>query len=97
MEEKFEIPFTQYLLPDGRKSRTTMETNREVYAKAQRILSAGLVFEIEVLRTGDVSATIVDPIEEIDVDITVGRNDHTLADNISEMIMRFKVPEKDVH
>jgi len=87
---KHNIPFTEYVLPHGRQKTTYFQTdNDEVFAKAQQIIDAGYVFEIETLRTGEVSATIVDPVEEMDAAITVMPNDIHANAQIAAMIMKF--------
>jgi len=51
------IPFTQYLLPDGRTAHVEIERSPEVEAQAERFLALGGHFDAEVLRTGEVSFT----------------------------------------
>lgn len=51
------VPFTQYLLPDGRKRSTSIEMPPEIEALAKEIIGAGAHFDIEVLQTGVVSMT----------------------------------------
>lgn len=54
----FEIPFTQYLLPDGRKRAVKWEcTSHEQEIKARALLDAGAIFECEMLQIGNVSLT----------------------------------------
>lgn len=48
------IPFTQWLLPDGRPRRVTIDRAPEVEAKAREMMAVGLSLEAEVLRTGEV-------------------------------------------
>lgn len=55
----FEIPFTQYLLPDGRKRPVRWEcTSHEQEVKARALLDAKARFECEMLQTGQVSLTV---------------------------------------
>jgi hypothetical protein len=49
------IPFTQYLLPNGRRERVTIDRPPEIEALAQKALDAGVRFEAEILTTGQVS------------------------------------------
>ena len=49
------IPFTQYLLPDGEKRQVSVERSTEIEALAHKVRLIGGRFEIELLRTGDVS------------------------------------------
>lgn len=52
------IPFTQYLLPDGRQRSIKWDcTTREQEIKAQALIDAGAVFEAEMLQTRDISLT----------------------------------------
>lgn len=52
------IPFTQYLMPDGRKRPVTWEaTSHEQEIKAQALLDAKAYFECEMLQTRDISLT----------------------------------------
>lgn len=48
------IAFTQFMLPMGKRVRTTFEASREVEALADELIAAGYRFECEVLRTGHV-------------------------------------------
>ena len=49
------VPFTQFLRPDGRKQSVTIERPPEIAEAAQALIARGCRFEIEVLRTGEVS------------------------------------------
>lgn len=87
-----EIPFTQYLLPDGRKRETGIDRPDEVAAKAQRIIDAGHRFEAEVLTTGDVSLTIHNIADEEDVAIKVVPNGPGVGEAVDELVKSFEVP-----
>lgn len=55
----FEIPFTQYILPNGAPRPITWRcTSEDQAAKAQEIVAKGGIFEAEVLQTGVVSFTV---------------------------------------
>lgn len=54
------IPFTQYTLPDGKKSEVSIDRPPEIYDRAMAIIAAGFHFECEKLRTGQSSLTIGD-------------------------------------
>jgi hypothetical protein len=84
-----DVPFTQYVPPNGRREPVVFETDDAHAEKAQAIRDRGFDFEIEVLRTGDVSATIADPILEEDVEIVVAKNGPPIASGIEAMIDRF--------
>jgi hypothetical protein len=82
------IPFTQYMMPDGRRVPQWCDVEPEVAAKAGKIIARGFVFECEVLRTGDVSLTITDP-GEGDLDIRVVPNGPAVPDAVKSLVMEF--------
>ena len=47
------VPFTQYLLPDGRKRPNVIDLPDELAAPVKALLEAGCVFEVEILSAGD--------------------------------------------
>lgn len=51
------IPFTQYLLPDGRTRQESIERPVEVETVARSFIAAGGCFEAEMLGDGQVSLT----------------------------------------
>jgi len=53
------ITFTQYLLPNGEKRPVSIVRPEEIEALAEKVRSIGARFEIECLRTGDVSLECV--------------------------------------
>lgn len=61
------IPFTQYLLPDGRTRTVEVDRPTPVELAAEKIIAAGWKFESEILTTGEVSLTVHDPVNEVDV------------------------------
>ena len=83
----YEIEFTQYLLPDGRKVPTFFQTeDKEIYDKAQAIITAGYRFECEILRNGVCSFTITD---ERDEAIELAPNGPAVVDAINKLILEF--------
>lgn len=65
-----DIPFTQYLLPDGRKFNITIGIDDpDRTTKAQSIIDAGGKFEVEVLTTGEVSLTVAYDDDDIAIEI----------------------------
>lgn len=65
------IPFTQFLMPDGRTRGVTIDRPAEIEAQAQKIIAAGHRFEIEMLTTGEVSMEIVRDITDPDIDDSI--------------------------
>jgi hypothetical protein len=53
-----DVPFTQYLRPDGRRRKVCIERAPDVAAQAQRLINAGYHFDIEELMNGTVSMTV---------------------------------------
>jgi hypothetical protein len=51
------IPFTQYLMPDGRKREATFESDEETEKIASKLIKRGYWFDVEVLSTGLISMT----------------------------------------
>ena len=49
------IPFTQFMLPDGKRRQTVIDMPQEIEDKALKLIEAGYRFEIEVLTTGEIS------------------------------------------
>jgi hypothetical protein len=52
------IPFTQFLLPDGRRREVTFDCDSKYDKKVQSILDSGATFECEILGMGNVSLTV---------------------------------------
>lgn len=65
-----DIPFTQYMRPDGRKVEQFAPMPEGYEEKVKAILAAGLKFEAEVLTTGTVSLTISNGEEDIAIELS---------------------------
>lgn len=84
----YEIPFTRFDLPDGRRSKDTMFTDDpDVWAAYLRISHNGCRMTVEILSTGMISAAIEHP--EGDYDILVHPNGPGLPEATGEMMKRF--------
>ena len=85
------IPFTQYHLPDGRRSVEEFPCSSEpIQHLADRIIAAGGRFEAEILSTGHISLTCVarlDADEELDIAIILCRNEHGFVARAVEMLV----------
>ena len=64
-ELEFNVPFTQYLRPDGRKRRVEITVQGDQALGAKKILDNGLVFEIEELTTLEISMTLSNGEEDV--------------------------------
>jgi len=82
------IPFTQYLLTDGRKRSTFIGVRMDIADRAQAMIARGLTFECELLTTGEASFTITDP-EKGDLDIRVVPNGPGVRETVEEMVRGF--------
>jgi hypothetical protein len=89
-----DIPFTQYLRPDGRINPVTIDVSDEVHAKAMRIIAAGYRFECEHLTPGYASLTIFDPEDEVDVAIEVVPNGPEVPEAVNRMVLGFKLEDR---
>ena len=84
------IPFTQYLLPDGRRIPTEIDRPTEIEAIAQRFIASGGRYESEILRTGQVSLTAVKRWhgEEQDVAIVLCENESGKIGEATDKLVR---------
>jgi hypothetical protein len=55
------IQFTQFLRPDGRQQKVGIDRPRPIEESALWLFENGCNFEIEVLRTGEVSIEVLSP------------------------------------
>ena len=81
------IPFTQYLRPNGRTTEVSIDRPSEISDLAQRIIDAGFRFECEELTTGHASLTIAGP--EGDEDIELVMNGPGIPDAVDNLVRRF--------
>ena len=51
------IPFTRYVRPDGDPRPGSFDVPEPVERMAERLIEAGVLFDVEVLQTGEVSMT----------------------------------------
>jgi len=81
------IPFTQYILPDGRKKATECDVPQGIAEMANAILAQGHYrFECEILTTGEVSLTTFDTENEIDIAIEICPNGPQVPRAVANMI-----------
>lgn len=87
-----DIPFTQYLMPNGRQEAVVIDRPAPIAEKAQAIIAKGFRFECEMLSDmRSVSLTITDP-DEGDLEIEVVPNGPEVPVAIDRMIERFRMP-----
>lgn len=85
--QELNIPFTQYLLPSGRKVAISIERSKDIYDKAVDIIKAGYRFEIEMLTNGLIHMTITDNDDDQDCEIVNNGPEVPIA--VDRMIIRF--------
>ncbi len=84
------IPFTQYLLPHGRKRAEYIDRPTEIEALADAFIKRGGWFECEILTTGHVSLTacaIVDD-EPQDIEMIVCPNGPEIPVRVDELVRK---------
>lgn len=84
------IPFTQYLLPDGRQRRVAAPVSAQIASAAERFIESGGWFEAEILTTGHVSLTackVVDH-ESRDVEIEVVPNGPEVSVAVERLVRK---------
>lgn len=52
------IPFTQFLMPDGRQRPMIIDRPDDIGEKAKQLIDSGCRLEIEMLQTGKISMTV---------------------------------------
>lgn len=68
------IPFTQYLLPDGRKRAIWMKCEKAIEDMAAKIIGLGYRLEAEILTTSEISLTVFCLESEEDICIEICAN-----------------------
>ena len=84
------IPFTQYLMPDGRRSQVLIDRSPEIEARARRIIDLGYRFEIEMLSDyASIHMTITND-EHGDVASEIVTNGPAVPEAVDRMICGFR-------
>lgn len=86
--ERFEVPVIQFLMPNGQRRDTSTHLPSSCRDAVDSMHEAGCRFEAEMLQTGEISVTISDPKEEIDVDISVTGNGPEVQTGMIAMLER---------
>ena len=89
-DSKVSIPFTQYHLPNGRKTDEVIDRSPEVEFIADAFIESGGRYECEILTTGEVALTAVKEVdgEELDVAIIVCDNGPDIPGKVDELVKR---------
>lgn len=83
-----DIPFTQYLLPHGRRRAERIARPVEIADLAQQFIAAGGRYECEILTTGHVSLTAVMDVDDEpqDVEIVLCQNGPGIPDAVDRLV-----------
>lgn len=79
-----EVPFTQYLLPNGTQRDVTKEVSDEIGEKALAFIARGGKFECEMLQNGVVSFTA--SLNDEDIAIQLSNNDESVLKAVDLLI-----------
>jgi hypothetical protein len=79
-----EIPFTQYILPHGRRTSVSIDRPDEISSLAERFIESGGRYEAEVLTTGHVSLTAC--LDDDDIGIEVVNNGPGVAEAVDRLV-----------
>ena len=90
MADDVMIPFTQFLLPDGRQKPATLPVSAKLARVARELIEGGHEFHAEILTTGEVSLTCFDPREEVDIAIEVCANGPEVPKAVERLILSAK-------
>lgn len=83
------IPFTQYLMPNGRRAEESIDRPADVEEKARAVIDAGYFFEMELLsdyRT--VSFTVADREAGVDLEIELVKNGPEVPAGVDRLVER---------
>ena len=82
------IPFTQYMLPRGRKRAEEIDRPTDIEALAQRFIASGGWYECEILTTGHVSLTACQHVDDepLDVEIVVCQNGPEIPGAVDRLV-----------
>lgn len=81
------IQFTKYSLPKGYKSQVTIDRPEHICNMAKELEKKGYHFDIEILRTGEVSMTVESNDGELPGAMKVCSNDEQVPINVDVMIL----------
>ena len=88
------IPFTQYLMPDGRTTEVTIDMPANVEQAAHALIAKGCHFDIEMLSTGLISMTCEKDDDLISIEVC--SNDERVVAGV-EKIVKAAAAQQGVH
>lgn len=85
------IPFVQYLRPHGERKVAMIDRPQNICAIADKIITSGLRFEIEVLMSGTISMTITSHIQDEAIELCPNVPGK-VAEAVDKLITEFDLP-----
>lgn len=87
------IPFTQHLMPDGRRVPQWIERPPEIEARARELIALGFSFHCEMLSDfRSISLTIEGSNDEGDLAIELCANGPAVLEAVDRLVMEFTPP-----
>ena len=90
------IPFTEFVLPNGRKRAIKMPCSEEIATMGKALIDNGFWFECETLSQGHISLTVCGLFrngegddEPCDYDIEIAHSMPTRGDALETLVRRF--------
>lgn len=80
------IVFTQFVRPHGERRAESVRRPQPVEDAARKLVEAGCRFEIEVLRTGEVSMEVMGPDEDDSLWIEVCPNGPAVPEAVDRLV-----------
>lgn len=84
----FEAKLTQFMRPSGISKPVATDLPVEVEHLYRQMIEAGCRLECEVLTTDEVSVTVSNVSDEVDIDFSVTKNDQSVHSGIVAMLRR---------
>jgi hypothetical protein len=84
--QNMSIPFTQFLMPDGRRKAVTIDSTPEIETKAKELIAAGYCFEIEMLMTGCIAMECCTPDGEEPLAFEICSNGPPVVDAVNKLV-----------
>jgi hypothetical protein len=82
------IPFTQYLRPKGKRKRVVIDRPDEIEDMANELYDLGFHFEVEILQTGQVSMSVFDTHEGVNVASVICENGPEVGESVDKLVRR---------
>lgn len=81
------IPFTQYLLPNGRQRPASLNTHATIEIQAYELIDAGYVFEVEMLSNGVIHMDCHQPGDELPISLQLCDNGPQVLEAVQNLVL----------